>query len=111
MRRAVLALALVAASVAVGPARAQRVSKVDGNKLLALCSGTDIKGCDAYLAGVGDAMAEEPAPRRACIPPRVTGTQLRDVVIKFLREEPAKRELSGGSLTVHAFAKAFPCHP
>jgi hypothetical protein len=108
MMRGILALALLAAVV---PAQAQRVSKVDGNKLLSICSSTDIKACDAYLAGVGDAMAEEPAPRRACIPARVTGTQLRDVVIKFLREEPAKRELSGGSLTVHAFAKAFPCHP
>jgi hypothetical protein len=107
MRHVILAAALLAAL----PAHAQRVSKVNGSKLMAFCSGEDIKGCDAYLAGVADAMAEEPAPRRACIPNAVTGVQLRDVVLKLLRDAPEKRELPAARIVVHAYGKAFPCHP
>jgi hypothetical protein len=109
--RAGLALALLVAAVGVLPAQAQRVSKVDGNHLLTLCTTSEVKNCEAYVNGIADAMAEEPAPKRACVPPRVTSQQLRDVLVKFIRDNPAKRELSGAALSVHAFAKAFPCHP
>ena len=105
MKHLAVALALLAAV----PAQAQRVSKVDGTKLMSLCGAKDVKGCDAYLSGVADAMAEEPQPRRACIPPAATTQQLRDVVLKLLRDDPAKRSYSAAKITVHAFARAFPC--
>jgi hypothetical protein len=106
MMRAVILLALVAAT----PAAAQRVSKVDGNKLMGLCRSTDVKGCDAYVAGVADALAEvRDDAHVACIPPRVTTDQMRDVVLKYLHDEPQDRQLPGGRLTVHALAKAWPC--
>ena len=107
MNKIFFALLLLAAL----PAQAQRVSKVSGNALMTLCSRTDIKGCDAYLDGIADAMAEEPAPRRACIPPSVTTPQLRDVVLKLLHDAPERRELPAARIVVHAFAKAFPCRP
>ena len=101
--------AFVLALLAPLPAAAQRVAKIDGTKLMSLCGAADVKGCLAYMNGVADAMAEEPKPRRACIPPNVTAQQLRDVVMKLLRDEPEKRGYPAAKITVHAFAKAFPC--
>lgn len=98
------------ACLLAAPAHAQRVSKVTGNSLLGLCSATDVKGCDAYVSGVADALAEAGETRAACIPASVTTQQLRDVVIKALRDQPQNREMPGGRLTVHAFEKAWPCH-
>jgi hypothetical protein len=107
MMRAVVLLILVAVAA---PAAAQRVSKVDGNKLMSLCRSSDIKGCDGYVAGVADALAEVREDAHvACIPARVTNEQLRDVVLKYLHDEPQYRQLPGGHLAVHAFAKAWPC--
>jgi len=105
--RLVLFAALV---VSASPALAQRVSRVDGNKLMSLCRSSDVKGCDAYVAGVADALAEvRDDAHVACIPTRVTTDQLRDVVLKYLHDEPQDRELPGGRLAVHALAKAWPC--
>jgi hypothetical protein len=112
MRALVLAGSVWAVSVlAAVPAAAQRVTKVDGNKLMSLCSGKSEVGCEAYLDGVADAMAEEPSPRRACIPRNVTTAQLHDVVLKLLHDAPEKRELPAARIVVHAYAKAFPCKP
>ena len=106
MMRVVILLALVAAT----PAAAQRVSKVDGNKLASLCRASDVKGCDAYVAGVADALGElREDAHVACIPVRVTTDQMRDVVLKYLHDEPQDRELPGGRLTMRALAKAWPC--
>jgi hypothetical protein len=99
----------MAALLAAVPAAAQRVTKIDGNKLMSLCSGKNGVGCEAYLDGVADAMAEEPMPRRACIPRNVTTAQLHDVVLKLLHDEPEKRELPAARIVVHAYATAFPC--
>jgi len=107
MKKVLFALLLLGAL----PAQAQRVSKVSGNQLMELCGHTDIKGCDAYLDGIADAIAEEPAPRRACIPRNVTTPQLRDVVLKLLHNAPERRELPAARIVVHAYGKAFPCHP
>ncbi len=92
-------------------ARAQRVSKVDGNRLLAMCSTKPAGECDAYLSGIADAIeaeGREKAP--ACIPVAVTGTQMRDVVGKYIHNHPESRELKAGALTIKAFSAAFPCH-
>jgi hypothetical protein len=106
----VLALAFCALAAAPVAAQAQRVSKVNGNRLLSLCSASDVKGCDAYVAGVADALAEAGEIRQACIPVSVTTDQLRDVLLKYLHNEPENREMPGGRLAVRAFTKAWPCH-
>jgi len=107
IRPAIVLLALAAAI----PAHAQRVSTVTGNRLMMLCHTADLTGCDAYLAGFADAMAEEPPPHRACIPSVVTTPQLRAVVLKLLHDEPDKRALPAAEIVVHAYGKAFACHP
>ena len=107
IRPAFILLVLVAAL----PAHAQRVSQINGSRLMALCRTTELAGCDAYLAGVADAIAEEPPPHLACIPSVVTAAQLRAVVLKLIHDEPDKRELPAAEIVVHAYGKAFACHP
>jgi hypothetical protein len=107
IRKTVMLLALAAAL----PAHAQRVSQINGNRLMALCRTAELAGCDAYLAGVADAIAEEPPPHIACIPPVVTAAQLRAVVLKLLHDEPDKRALPAVEVVIHAYEKAFACHP
>ena len=109
MRRMVLCLALIGWA---GAASAQRVSTVDGNKLLGFCSAKATVGCDAYISGVADAIAAAgPGKAQACIPSSVTGTQLRGVMVKYLRSHPESRELKAGALTIKALGQAFPCKP
>jgi hypothetical protein len=107
IRYAIVLLALAAAV----PAQAQRVSQINANRLMMLCRTSELAGCDAYLAGVADAIAEEPPPHRACIPPVVTAAQLRGVVLKMIHDEPDKRERPAAEIVVHAYEKAFACHP
>ena len=107
--RILLAVALVSAA---GAAQAQRVSKVNGTRLLKLCSAgmPSSEQCDIYLSGVADAMALQPAASRmACIPLAVTGTQLREVALKVMHEHPEKLQLPAGDIATHAFAEAYPC--
>ena len=104
-----LILLTVAALSVAGGAMAQRQSKVDGNKLLSLCTGpTGKTGCEAYLSGVSDA-AGELGTGKVCIPPAVTTAQMRDVVVKYLKDHPGDREMKAGTLTLRAFSSAFAC--
>jgi hypothetical protein len=104
-------IVVLVAIVAALPAQAQRVSQINGNRLMALCRTAELTGCDAYLAGIADAIAEAPEPHLACIPPVVTAAQLRAVVLKLLHDEPDKREKPAAEIVVHAYGKAFACHP
>jgi hypothetical protein len=86
-------------------------AKLDGNALQARCSTGDVKGCEVYLQGFNAALAEFPdSTRQACLPEGVTGSQMRDVLLKFLRNEPQVRQRRAGDLIMHAFSKAWPCH-
>jgi hypothetical protein len=93
-----------------GAAAAQRFSPVDGNKLLGFCTSKSPVGCDAYISGVADAIAAGgPGKAPACIPDGVTGVQLRDVMVKYLKAHPESRQQKAGTLTVRALGQAFPC--
>jgi hypothetical protein len=107
MRGAVLVLAIVMAACA---AQAQRVSNVKGATLLQNCTGPSTLACDAYVDGFGDAIeAEGKASAVACIPPSVTGTELRDVLVKFLKDHPEHQHEKASKLAKQAFGKAYPC--
>jgi hypothetical protein len=111
MRFALMAaMVLGATGMGVSAAQAQRVSKIDGNKLLGYCSSKATIGCDAYLDGIADGIeAGGRAKAEACIPAAVTTPQMRDVVVKYLRNNPQTREMKAGVLATKAFAAAFPC--
>ncbi len=106
MRYAVV-LALLAAPLA---AHAQRESPVTGNKLLALCTTAATANCDAYLSGVADAIAAQGREHAmACIPNAVSGSQLREVMLRFLHAHPEQLQLKAATLSTKAFSSSFPC--
>jgi len=104
MKSIILTACLLATPVAAHAAH------LDGNALMAKCSTGDTKGCFIYLEGFNAALSEFPiAGRPACVPEGVTGSQMRDVVLKLLRDEPQNRERPAARLIMRAFAKAWPC--
>jgi len=100
----------LACLLAAGTAQAQRVSNVKGVTLLKACTGPSTTACDAYVDGFGDAIeAEGKDHALACIPIAVTGTELRDVLVKFLKDHPEDQHLKASSLATRAFSEAYPC--
>jgi hypothetical protein len=81
-----------------------------GNKIYDLCKMSQ-DFCDGYVAGVGDIMSRGPTQTswHACVPGGVTISQLKDIAIIFLRDNPQKRHLSAASLIEESLARAFPC--
>jgi len=96
-----IAMALVA-----GQAQAQRVSQVTGGQLMGICN-SHSPACDAYLA---DAIAVLPTtPKMACIPPGVTGTQLRQAFTSFMYAHKADGLKRAADLVPHILHAAYPC--
>lgn len=73
--------------------------------------------CVGYITGVVEALQAASvyggslSGRRACIPASVTPRQTRDVVMRFLQQNPEKRHKIALDLVVEAIDKAFPCPP
>ena len=113
---AVVALATVLALA--GPARAQRLSPVQGEALMKLCTGKTTVGCDAYVSGLSDE-AElmgrsngEPTDRsdmQFCIPADVKGSALRQTVVAWGQAHSEDAKLPAAMLVVHALRASFPC--
>ncbi len=101
---------VVLAVLLSGTAQAQRDSNVDGRQLLSVCTGKLFATCDAYVDGFSDAIVAEGRQHAlACIPRASTGTEMRDVLIKFLKDHPEDQHLKAGTLAARAFAKAYAC--
>lgn len=123
MTRATRPLAATLASLlviggAAAPAAAQRVSKITGSKLAAICGNP--KGrtiCDAYISGVADALAgakhfESVAGSDAgatCIPSSVSTDTLRGTVTDFLRAHRDMMEKPAAVPVVDALHAAYAC--
>ncbi len=105
-------LLILAVILAAAPAHAQRVSKVGAKTLMTACAGgKQTELCDAYLDGFTDAIrANGQDHALACIPQSVTGTELRDVVAHWLRDNPESQHETGEKVTRMALQKAYPCH-
>lgn len=67
--------------------------------------------CVAYITGAVDAFntTREANKLKKCIPANVTISQLKDVTVDFLRENPADRNTSASTLVFAATRKAWPC--
>jgi hypothetical protein len=103
-------LPLLAALLLPCAASAQRVSNVSGTTLLTACTGRSVTACDAYVDGFSDAIeAGGPGHALACIPRAATGTELRDVLVKFLKAHPEDQHLKAGTIASRAFSKAYAC--
>jgi len=81
------------------------VSDIDGNELLRLCTSPDGTSeeefCGGFINGVRDGVALATELRRAKaileMPVQVKQDQLRDIVVKYLKEHPESRRFSGAN--------------
>jgi hypothetical protein len=105
-RFAVLTLACL---LAAGAAHAQRVSDVKGTTLMRACTGPSPTACNAYVDGFGDAISASGSPL-ACIPIHATGTELRDVLVAYLKSHPQDQHMEAAAIAKQAFSKAYPCN-
>ncbi|WP_018184712.1 Rap1a/Tai family immunity protein [Kaistia granuli] len=80
----------------------------DGNKLYDQCE-AQINFGVGYMQGAVDALALAMNEGTFCIPPTVTGKQLRDVVCRDLRENPKDRNLLAALLVFRSVQQAWPC--
>ena len=97
--------ALVAATIAAAPARAEFVS---GNQLYGDLNSDDISPkiyALGYIIGVADTVVGI----AYCPASRVTAGQLKDIVQAYLCDTPAERHRSGDVLVLRALSSVFPC--
>ena len=101
-----------------------RNSRIDGNKLLQICTARNIalvQGCEAYINGVSDSVAlyqhaaSEPNSQvkladTLCVPPDVTGAQLREGVVRWLGAHAGDRNHPSAAIVFHVLHETYPCH-
>lgn len=80
---------------------------VNGNTLLSDLRGgsNDRMFALGYIAGVADAYDEN----AFCLPPRTQLGQIRDIVTKFLEENPKDRHNHAGVLVLVPLMESYPC--
>lgn len=80
---------------------------VNGNGLLKDLRGgsNDRMFALGYIAGVADAYDEDVF----CLPPRTQLGQIRDIVTKFLEENPKERHNHAGVLVLVPLMESYPC--
>lgn len=81
-----------------------------GNTLLAICEKTDnfnVGLCVGTILGYYEMMYE--AGYACGDDSKRTKRQIRDVIVKYLREHPAYRDTRASALTFFAFIDAFNC--
>ncbi|WP_395327650.1 Rap1a/Tai family immunity protein [Novosphingobium sp. BL-8H] len=120
MNSAKLACIAVAAPLVLLPVAAD-AGFYTGNDLYEIC--TVQKGekeylersyeCIAYITGAVDALntTREAAKLKSCIPAGVTISQLKDVTVGYLRDNPETRNDAASSLVFAATRKAWSCPP
>ena len=100
------------------PARAETlVTYLNGNALYADCTEGNARYCTGYIIGIVDAAALFKAlaasnkndPILICTPDDATQGQVRDVVIRWLEENPEQRHLAAPSLVLEAIFEKFTC--
>ena len=82
-------------------------SFADGNALYELCSSpgtTDQSYCAGYLGGIGDSLVGQ-----LCTSTEVSLLQVKDVVLKYLRDHPEQHSHAAYSIGREALTLAFPC--
>ena len=105
MKLTIFAFITIVAMSVIGPAKAASI--YDGNEILFSCKQGHLR-CIYYLAGVQDVWNNLDS-KKYCMPDGVKLAELRDVFIKYAKENPGKLYLAASSVTINAFNKAFPC--
>jgi len=86
----------------------------DGNDLLRQCTATIgalMQFCFGYIGAITDSLLED---RRLgasdiCVPTELDDVQLKDIVVKFLKENYRLRPLAAPALVAQALTEAYPC--
>ena len=86
----------------------------DGNRLLAQCTatiGAQMNFCFGYIDAVVDLLVENNGIDgfTACISTELDDPELRNIVVKFLKDNPDLRRLGAPDLVARALAASFPC--
>jgi hypothetical protein len=106
-------LMIIGALLAATPAEA-RVVTDDGNELLEVCTRDDYFSqgyCLGYIRALSDGvdMVLYTGNQKICYGDNVTIGQIRDVVIDYVKRNPAKRNKNAMVLVSWALAEAWPC--
>lgn len=85
----------------------------DGNVLYRQCTSTGMVeqvSCHQYIIGAIDGinLASPTGGEPFTLPPNVKGEQVKDVVLRYLKDYPEKRHWAGGVLIWNAMMGAFP---
>ena len=111
---------------AIDSGSAARAGVFTGNELYAICTSSDSSDraeCLGYVVGLADAGAYNPivmkgyytgwganlGQARWCLPEGVIVTQIRDVVLNYLRDKPQWRNSGAAGLAAFALEDAWPC--
>jgi hypothetical protein len=101
MRVALIAIALLISTLGA------RGYFDDGNDLLRICAHDALGMCMGQITGHYDMMV---AVGFVCANTKgVNKQQVKDIVLKYLRDHPAKRHQPSASLTIAAMTDAFNC--
>ena len=104
MKYLFLIIALLVLGIA--PAKAQKSVWLNGNDFFTQCTSDNLSVqmmCSAYIAGVMD------ATNSICMPLTTTLKQTRDIVVKYLKENPQVRHHEAVRLVQNSLAPVFPC--
>jgi hypothetical protein len=102
------AAALLTALVMLSCAQKARAEFETGNVMLQRCTEPAwLMYCLGYLEGIG--RYDQLTGSVACFPQGVTTGQVKDVYVKFLRNNPEDLHRSAVVLFMQSMMKAFPC--
>ena len=107
----------------VPPGRSDSLTFTSGNDLLRMCTGGEVSKlrCIAYIDGVMDLIGTlqggiDSADHKFLwklkairLPVGVDDGQIRDVVVKYLVENPAERDHSAAAIIITALIQAWGC--
>ena len=117
------ACALLATLAFANQAHAQRHSNITAQQLARMCTASPelAERCDAYIDGIADAVyvyesvrpengsKGQPLPAYICIPNGVTGVQLRQTFVEWLRANPNENDRQAGGAVLRALNARFHC--
>ena len=105
-------IAIATAVLFASPAWSSGFGFYSGNQLFDYCEGAakDKAHCIGYTTGIVDALASGPIYGwEACVPEKVSQAQVRDIVVKYLQDNPQDRHYSAAAIAAKALSIAFPC--
>jgi hypothetical protein len=110
---ALMALGLTTGLLWVTSVFAQNFTSFEtGNELFDVCNvrGDDQRrfndACAGYIAGASDVLNSQGT---ICTPKEITVHQTVDVILNYIREHPAQRNMAAPMLIGDALGHAFPC--